>query len=838
MISKILKILVPAVGIVVLITAGIHTMQNAYRVNQWHNGGEMRSDIEVVGDSTLVFTKVDETDFTVLPIPEAGDSLLSINGTPAALGTLLREVTLRPAGTEINILFKDSNGDTLRATVVTTPVSRTLFGFVISIFVLRALIGIAFLVAGFWAFIKQPDSGTVKTLAMFCFSMTAVLIVLFRFGYEHIPVMQIGLMDYLITVMQSLAAFTGAFWLNLQLLFPRPRGFVSRHPFVVHSLIYVPVIVLEVLSILMDVEAIHVSIAILIMAQIFTGFGFLIGSNIRTKDNLEKRQTRLVLWGTGTGIFGFFFVILLLVLFKSWFVSQSMYILIGMFILVFLGLLLSPLSFIYAFGKYRLLEVEGKIKRGTRRVAITAALLVIFFAILYSLSGFILSKLGTQNQALLPALALVLAVGFIPAQKRVQGILERRLYPERTQLKNMLVDFLSNALAASDRDTFWSELETRLCDVLKVDALITVLNSGDGRPMLLLGGEETPFLPESEFARALSTFEDRPFMVDEILATETIHLTPQEREWLEAHDVAVALPLASRHKLIGFLAIGMKRTRQDFEVADVELLRSLSFQVAVAGENLRLLEENIEKLRMENELSMARKVQEGLLPAVMPETPGLEVFGTSLSCLEVAGDYFDVINLDDSKTVLAIGDVSGKGAGAAMLMSNLQASIRTAVRIGSDLKQMIGQINDLIFDNTQAHQFITFFAGVYDKSTSQFVYVNAGHNPPLLVKKDGSLTLLGSGGLILGAMSNMTYEQESIKLDRGDLLFLYTDGLSEAENPEGDMYDEERVEEFVIRNRDLDIDEIVELLATEVKAFMNGMERKDDLTLLIARVKD
>jgi sigma-B regulation protein RsbU (phosphoserine phosphatase) len=222
----------------------------------------------------------------------------------------------------------------------------------------------------------------------------------------------------------------------------------------------------------------------------------------------------------------------------------------------------------------------------------------------------------------------------------------------------------------------------------------------------------------------------------------------------------------------------------------------------------------------------------------MPETPGLEVFGTSLSCLEVAGDYFDVINLDDSKTVLAIGDVSGKGAGAAMLMSNLQASIRTAVRIGSDLKQMIGQINDLIFDNTQAHQFITFFAGVYDKSTSQFVYVNAGHNPPLLVKKDGSLTLLGSGGLILGAMSNMTYEQESIKLDRGDLLFLYTDGLSEAENPEGDMYDEERVEEFVIRNRDLDIDEIVELLATEVKAFMNGMERKDDLTLLIARVKD
>jgi sigma-B regulation protein RsbU (phosphoserine phosphatase) len=222
----------------------------------------------------------------------------------------------------------------------------------------------------------------------------------------------------------------------------------------------------------------------------------------------------------------------------------------------------------------------------------------------------------------------------------------------------------------------------------------------------------------------------------------------------------------------------------------------------------------------------------------MPETPGLDVYGTSLSCLEVAGDYFDVINLDENRTVLAIGDVSGKGAGAAMLMSNLQASIRTAVRIGSDLKPMIEQINDLIYDNTQAHQFITFFAGIYDAASSELHYVNAGHNPPLLVRKDGSMSTLESGGLILGAMADMTYEQETVRLDKGDLIFLYTDGLSEAENPEGDMYDEERVEEFVVRNRDLPIGEMVEKLAGEVEAFMDGAERKDDLTLLIARVRD
>ncbi len=838
MISKILKIVVATAGVVVLVTVGLLTTQHIGRLWEAHDGGELFSSIAFSTDSTRVFRTVDEIDFRGHTLPEAGDTLLTINGTDASLETILRETYLKPPETELELVYMRQAGDTLRTTAVTSPMPRSTFGFSMVLFIMRAFIGIAFLVTGFWAFLKQPDSGAVRALALFCFAMSGVVTMSIQFGYEQIPVMEIPLIQIIMVATSIVTAFTGAFWLNLQLLFPTPRKFMTRHPIIAYSLVYLPLAVNIFLIEFMGNDIIEYSLTILLVLQILVGFGFLIERYARAKDLLEKRQTRLVLWGTGTGMFGFLLVILLFLLFRSWFSSLGTEMILGIFILVFFGLLLSPFSFIYAFGKYRLLEVEGKIKRGTRRIAITAGLLVIFFAILYSISGFILSKIGTQNQTIIPALALVLAVGFMPAQKRMQGILERRIYPERTELKNMLRDFLSNALAVSDRNTFWSELETKLSEVLKVDTVTTVLNAGDEKLMLLRGGEITPFMPESEFAVTLSDFEDRPMMVDELLATGTVHLTSQEREWLEGHDIALALPLASRNRMIGFLAVGMKRTRQDFEAADVEVLRSLSFQVAVAGENLRLLEENIDKQRMENELSMARKVQEGLLPATMPDTPGLEVFGTSLSCLEVAGDYFDVINIDENRTVLAIGDVSGKGAGAAMLMSNLQASIRTAVKIGADLKQMIEQINDLIFDNTEAHQFITFFAGIYDKSTSKFDYVNAGHNPPLLVKKDGSLALFEGGGLILGALSDMTYDQESIKLDKGDLLFLYTDGLSEAENPEGDMYDEERVEEFVIRNRDMGIDDMVDLLASEVGEFMNGVERKDDLTLLIAKVKE
>jgi sigma-B regulation protein RsbU (phosphoserine phosphatase) len=837
MISKVLKILVPLVGIVVIVAAGLRSTQQIYRLKRWRSGGELHSSVRFEGDSSLVFLEVDERDFTGPPIPASGDSLITINGDPATFELLVREMNLEPPGKQFEIKYLTGAGDTLTTTAVSTRTPASVFWIVFTLSVLRMIIWIAFAVTGFWAFLKQPASGAVRALALFCFSMAALLVAAFGFGYEHLPIMEIPGMEYLMVFMGMCVGFSGAFWLNLQLLFPTPRGFVQRHPILSHSMIYLPLVILAVLSYILDNETLGAIFGILAILQIFAGFGFLIVRNHRTKDLLEKRQTRLVLWGTGTGIFIFFFVVLLFLVFRNWFIGLGVSVIMGVFIFVFLGLLLSPLSFIYAFGKYRLLEVEGRIKRGTRRIAITAVLVVIFFAILYSISGLILERIGIQSRALVPALALVLAVGLTPAQKRIQSIIERKIYPERTLLREMLRDFLANALAVTDRNTFWDELESRLCNVLNVDTVTTVLNAGDERHMILRDGGEIPFRLEGEFANALLKFEDRPLMVDEILASGAVRFSSGERLWLESNDIAVALPLVSRSKLIGFLAVGMKRTRQDFEAADIEVLRSLSFQVAVAGENLRLLEENIEKQRMENELSMARKVQEGLLPAEMPETPGLEVIGTSLSCLEVAGDYFDVINLDDTRTVLAIGDVSGKGAGAAMLMSNLQASIRTAVRIGSDLKQMIEQINDLIFDNTQAHQFITFFAGIFDSATSQLSYVNAGHNPPLLVKKDGSFISLESGGLILGALADMTYEQESVKLDEGDLLFLYTDGLSEAENTDGEMYDEERVEEFAVRSRDLPLEEIVGSLVDDVDRFMNGALRRDDLTLLIARVK-
>jgi sigma-B regulation protein RsbU (phosphoserine phosphatase) len=353
---------------------------------------------------------------------------------------------------------------------------------------------------------------------------------------------------------------------------------------------------------------------------------------------------------------------------------------------------------------------------------------------------------------------------------------------------------------------------------------------------------------DSAFIKTISQVGGRPVMRDELEAGGKTTFLPDERAWFNSNRVALVLPMVTRAKLIGFLGIGSKSERSDFEPADFEILQSLGNQIAVATDNIILLEENVEKRRMEAELSIARKVQEGMLPHDIPVTPGLQVAALSRFCTEVAGDYYDVIDIGDGRTVLAIGDVSGKGAGAAMLMSNVQASLRTSVGMettddiadsrpphGIDLARIVTNINRLIHRNSQPEQFITFFVAVYDPKKRTLAFANAGHNPPLAVSRSGEVRELLDGGVLLGAVADFPYQQGSAQLASGDMVFLYTDGLSESTRPDGQMFGEERIKQFLIRNVDLPPQQLLARLEEEVATFADGIHLADDFTLVVAK---
>lgn len=849
MLSKIIQIFIIILTIIFIAYYGLYYAQEFDKYSNFRKSGIVHSAI-IGPDSNLVFSQVDTADFVSRPFPKINDRLLTVNDTTATSRILTKYFdSPNSPGTEISITYL-SNQDTLKAIVRTRPLSHSQNLAQVVLMLTRFFISIIYIGVGIWAFAKRPNSGAVRALTLFCYAMGSFLTTAITMVGANFTTLKLPLIGPLGTTVSNLVLFLGAFWLNLQLLFPVPRQIVKKHPVIVYSLCYLPLIILVILTAIIKSQVLFYLLVGILTIQIIFGFAMLGRFYVKTKEPLEKRQTRLVMWGTGVGlnILGIFIIIVVAA--SGWIQRLPEYYIMSALMVVFFGLLLSPLSFAYAFGKYRLLEIEGRIRRGTQHFLIGLGLLVVFYLLIYSISNFVLEILHIESRTPVLISALVLAIGFAPAQRKLLGQLDRRIYPERFRLKGMLNDFLTQSLTSGDKMTFWDGLDHRLKAALKVDTIYPIIRASGDDHFVLWNSDSTPFDHNSAFITAITEMGGRPVMRDELEADTKTAITESENDWFIEHHVALILPLVTHSELIGFLCIGLKSERQDFEPIDFEILKSLSNQIAIAADNILLIEENVEKKRMEAELTIARKVQERMLPGDIPDTPGLEVYAMSKFCTEVAGDYYDVIDVGDGRTVLAIGDVSGKGAAAALLMSNVQASLRTAIGIESQmdigknsspnreiqLTGIVANINRLIFRNSQPEQFITFFVAIFDPKINELHYVNAGHNPPLAVSQSGLIKELTEGGLLLGVVPEMPYQQGSIQLGTGDIVFFYTDGLSESARADEEMFGEERIKQFLVANINLAPKLLLEKLEQEVSIFIGDQHLTDDFTLLAAKV--
>ncbi len=295
------------------------------------------------------------------------------------------------------------------------------------------------------------------------------------------------------------------------------------------------------------------------------------------------------------------------------------------------------------------------------------------------------------------------------------------------------------------------------------------------------------------------------------------------------------VPMRLQDETKGLMAIGSKISGADFDEADLEFLKTLGNQAMTSLENARLFEEALEKQRMEEELNLARKMQQGLLPSKLPQLPGYEIAAVNISSRHVGGDYYDVIPISEGLYGIAIADVSGKGAGAALLMANLQASLRALASGEMQIGEMISRINNFIHQNTALDKFITFFYGQLDTKKNTFTFCNAGHNPPYNVGRDGETVELMVGGIVLGMMPDMTFETETIALKAGDRIVLFTDGITEAMNRQEEEFGEERVKALVQKWPDLSAQELMEKIVSEVKKFSRGAPQADDITQVVVK---
>ncbi|MEJ2543165.1 MAG: SpoIIE family protein phosphatase [Calditrichaceae bacterium] len=303
----------------------------------------------------------------------------------------------------------------------------------------------------------------------------------------------------------------------------------------------------------------------------------------------------------------------------------------------------------------------------------------------------------------------------------------------------------------------------------------------------------------------------------------------------QLYDIGVRaiVPMNIQNENGGYIFLGEKLDKSDINKNNLDFLTTLGNMTMMSIENARLFKETLEKQTLEEELNLAKNIQQRLLPEKMPDISNFDIHGFNLASKQVGGDYFDVIKLNNQEYFLTIADVSGKGMPASLLMSNLQAGLKTLSFENNSLSEMTGKLNNLIHSNTSIEKYITFFILKINTRDGKIEYVNAGHNPPLLIAADNSCRKLEEGGIILGMMKDVEFETGYDTLSKGECITMFTDGVTEAMDKDSIEFGEDAViRYFQDHFRNHSCEQLNLGLLEQLRSYCGDPTKSDDVTIL------
>jgi phosphoserine phosphatase RsbU/P len=518
----------------------------------------------------------------------------------------------------------------------------------------------------------------------------------------------------------------------------------------------------------------------------------------------------------------------------------------------------------------RLIRRVGKWRRyfTIARTFLLVEILALFFALLFVLSGnraVSLDRLGHRADLLVftAAIALFGLAHFIVARSIVP-VLERRFSPAPYDERRILFDLGQEAQAATNLNQLYELIVKRIGEALEtenVSILVRYDPTGDyicristqkatsrevKNPVLArnafmvkrLRSLRMPVdISQQDFDTWKRAFSSAPRSLREA--------RDHERQTLEQIRSSLLVPIRIKEQLVGILSLGPRRTQHTFSTADREMLLSVAGQLAFVIENSKLVERMVAEEQLRLELELATEVQQRLFPSNPPSSDSIELAGFCQPAHGVGGDYYDFLLFNNEQTGIAIADVSGKGISAALLMSIVQASLRSQAladdagyRMRRSPAELVSTLNQLLCLSTGAENYVTFFYGQFDARTRLLTYVNAGHNPPFLIQARNSYcTRLVQGGSVIGLFKHFRYEQETIQMYSGDLLVAYTDGVTEAVNSAGEEFGEARLQEALMSAAHLSVTELRGEILRLVQEWCSGVPQHDDLTFVALKVK-
>ena len=661
-----------------------------------------------------------------------------------------------------------------------------------------------------------------------------------------------------------LTVLSWGLWLVLfALYFPERFAWDLRRPWIKWTFlgplaIYTALAILNATSTYYSERALSllqpVSDEILPVLAICVVFSFTaLGAKLHTaKTRDAQRRLRIVYFGSIIGLAPFGCVLLyeFLAPRTGWrHIPEEVYFAIFLLFCTF------PATLAYVIVVERAMDVRMVIRQGVRyalaRGGLSLMLSAITAGIFFALSVVIFgTRMNRATQiAVLIACTLALRLLIQKTRKRILAWIDRRFFREAYNAQLILEDLSENVRAIVDEKQLFQTVARRISESLHVPQFAVLLH-GEGKfqPVYCLGLEIQSglALPEDSTTVDIVKRSAEPPQIYFDQEDNWVYATPQtELVTLKALHAQLLLPIGQKDKLLGLLSLGPKRSEEPYSPSDIQLLRSVAAQTGLALENSRLTktiaEEAAHRERLNREIEIAREVQQRLFPQRLPVIAGVDYSGACRPALGVAGDYYDFLALPNGNLGIAIGDVSGKGIAAALLMASLQASLRGQVLAGhTDLAQLITNVNQLIYETTTPERYVTFFYGQYHRESRTFQYVNAGHNPPLVLRQsqDGKIHVirLETGGPVIGAFRDVPYQQGSLTLEPGDIFVGFTDGVSEAMNLQDEEWGEERLIPAVAQHAQQPAAAIIPSLLSEADRFASGAPQHDDMTLVVMKV--
>jgi len=765
-----------------------------------------------------------------------------------------------------------------------------------------------FLLTGVAVFLLKPYDKQAFLLAlMFGMFISALQATIPPFGDAKWWIVGVVL------TVQVVSTFFWPIFFHFFLIFPEPSPLLRRFPrleyylYIPHLLTIFPYFAVINLWGAFSIErdpplgdAFHrLGPVSLIISVIYIASGLLsLLVNYREAGRASRRKMRVIVAGSIAGFLPIFLVFVLAIGFNLPRTNPDL--LRWMAAMAFLAFPVFPLSFAYAIIRHKVIPVRLILRRSARYLLVSRGFIIIQAAIVFAVLSYMLTgsrleaidQFGPRADIVATMIVTAIAIGLLTlVNQKVMPIIDRKFFRQTYDAQRVLSELGQEMRRVTTVSQLLERSVARIQDALQTENVTIFLldqTTGDYRSAISSRFAEDG-TTTSDMDRTLA-LPGKGVVVDRLKRSSQPLVVDIEDSWLWAHDFrskeatgadaqkaetrilrrirsTLLLPVSTQEHLLGIISLGPRLGDLPYSWHDKELLMTVSIQMAFAIQNADLVKQITEEELLRHELEIATTVQRRLFPEEPPEVPRLDLCGVCHPARGVGGDYYDFILLDEGRVGIAVADVAGKGISAALLMSTVQASLRSqAPSVNGKLTDLVSSMNRLLHVSTDAASYATFFYAQFSEETGMLTYVNAGHNPPMLVRANGArkvhtasqavassaevavasissdcdsngISLLTTGGPVIGAFNTCVYEQESIEMNSGDLLVAYTDGVTEALNCYDQEFGESKLREIIAQSAQLSASELTERIVEHVREWCGETAQHDDLTLVVMKVR-